>query len=35
VTNGFVEAARNEALVMVGACEPALDTDVTRDETVH
>ena len=33
VTNGFVEVARNEVSVMVDACEPAQDIDVTRAET--
>jgi F-type H+-transporting ATPase subunit epsilon len=32
VTNGFVEVARNEVSVMVDACEPAQDIDVTRAE---
>lgn len=32
VSNGFVEVARNEVSVMVDACEPAPDIDVTRAE---
>jgi F-type H+-transporting ATPase subunit epsilon len=32
VTNGFVEVALNEVSVMVDACEPAPDIDVTRAE---
>ncbi len=32
VTNGFVEIAQNAVSVMVDACEPAPDIDVTRAE---
>lgn len=32
VSNGFVEVARNEVSVMVDACEPSADIDVTRAE---